>query len=289
MATPAAPKYPYAELAKNLCLHSGDFGLPDLCAGNMGILRCDMPQMPDAADLIYGIETEDASGNKGRYGVPHAFSQWLVDRNIQVVATKLPAASLKATQQELEQAKVEGMVASAKAGTFQPWSTPGSKGSVQVTEDGYILDGHHRWAATMILIQMKKEGKTKIDISPLMDVAMYVGSSGTRPITVANMLAVANIAGDAGKIGHSKCPGYEYEPWGDMNPPALKSSGGFWQCYNGRHLVDVPCKLTAFNWGTMCLSTCADTCAEYPAEQLPAYEYDGRQYPASALPYRCAE
>lgn len=288
MATPAAPKYPYAELAKNLCLHSGDFGLPDLCAGNMGILRCDMPQMPDAADLINGIDIKDAAGNIIGHG-PHPFSQWLVDRNINVVLKKVSPAMLKATQQELEQVKVIGMVdsavnpASGKA-PFQPWSTPGGKGSVQITEDGYILDGHHRWAATMLLIQMGA-----IPSSTPIDVAVYAGAPGTRPITVANMLAVANIAGDAGKIGHSKCPGYEYEPWGDMNPPALKSSGGFWQCYNGRHLVDVPCKYTAFNFGTMCLSTCADTCAEYPAEQLPAYEYDGRQYPASALPYRCAQ
>jgi hypothetical protein len=187
--------YPYLDLSKNLCLHAGD-----LCAGNMGILRCDMPQMPDAADLLSGAAP---------------FNQWLSDRNIHVVLAKQSPAALKATQQELEQAKVEGMVASAKAGTFQPWSTPSGKGSVQVTEDGYILDGHHRWAATMLLMQ-----QGVIPADTLMDVLAYVGAPGTRPITVANMLAIANIAGAAGNIGHSKCPGYEYEPWGNMNPEA---------------------------------------------------------------------
>lgn len=180
---------------QNLCLHSADYGAPYLCAGNMGILRCDMPQMPDSLTLLNGTAP---------------FNKWLRQRMIQVVLTKLPPGQLRATQQELEQTKVMGMVESAKAGTFTPYSTPDGKGAVQVTQDGYILDGHHRWAATTILIQ-----QGVIPASTLMDVLAYVGAPTTRPISVANMLAISNIAGAEGGVGHSKCPAYEAEPWVD--------------------------------------------------------------------------
>ena len=195
---------------QNLCLHSGDFGAPYLCAGNMGILRCDMPQMPDSADLLSGAAP---------------FSKWLKQLMIQVVLTSLPPGQLKATQQELQQDKVMGMVDSAKAGKFQPWSTPDGKGSVQVTQDGYILDGHHRWAATTILIQ-----QGFIPASTLMNVLAYVGAPGTRPMSVANLLAIANIAGDAGGIGHSKCPAYEGEPWDPSVTRAMRFGAPTYYC-----------------------------------------------------------
>ncbi len=56
------------------------------------------------------------------------------------------ASELTATQSELEGKKVIGMMISGRDENI-PWH-PG-QGAVLVTRDGYIIDGHHRWAAVV--------------------------------------------------------------------------------------------------------------------------------------------
>lgn len=55
-------------------------------------------------------------------------------------------ASLTATQAELDGKNVSGMMHSARAGTFDMLKDP-----IWISNDGKVLDGHHRWAAATAL------------------------------------------------------------------------------------------------------------------------------------------
>jgi hypothetical protein len=67
----------------------------------------------------------------------------LEDKGIKVTNTEVPAESLKATQTELVGDKVLGMEAGLEADPTNPNLTA----PLYVSKDGYVIDGHHRWAA----------------------------------------------------------------------------------------------------------------------------------------------
>jgi hypothetical protein len=65
-----------------------------------------------------------------------AFVAWLGSHGIGASLRKVPAASLRATQEELSWEKATGMVTGLKA--------------VLASSDGHVLDGHHHWAASAL-------------------------------------------------------------------------------------------------------------------------------------------
>lgn len=68
------------------------------------------------------------------------FGQLLEEMGIEVELTEVSAQELKATQNNLVGTKVAGMRRAMKAGKV-------AEEAIYVTRDGYIVDGHHRWAA----------------------------------------------------------------------------------------------------------------------------------------------
>jgi hypothetical protein len=97
---------------------------PPICEGNLGIERKDMPQLPD--DVIPG------------------FLQTFQDQGISVTKGTMKVGQLKATQREINADKVKGMADAYRQGKYDP-----SKQPIIVSRDGYVLDGHHRWAAML--------------------------------------------------------------------------------------------------------------------------------------------
>jgi hypothetical protein len=97
------------------------------CRAHLGIPRSEMPQI-------------DARR------VP-VFVAMLRDRGVVVRSGRLPVGDLRATQREISSKKVEGMVSSARSGD-DAFLT---KVPVIVSSDHYIMDGHHRWAACVVL------------------------------------------------------------------------------------------------------------------------------------------
>ena len=91
------------------------------CANSKGIPRIEMPQMTEE-------QTED-------------FKDYLVEKGYTVTAEEQYASHLHATQNELNGAKVAGI---AKRLRSQEYETTLR---TVVSDDDYILDGHHRWAA----------------------------------------------------------------------------------------------------------------------------------------------
>jgi hypothetical protein len=78
-----------------------------------------------------------------------AAEEWIADlrsRGITVTPKQVKASQLHASQKELVGGKVAGMVQSGENPEI-PWSP--DEVSIFVSLDGYVIDGHHRWAAVV--------------------------------------------------------------------------------------------------------------------------------------------
>lgn len=109
------------------------------CAGNLGIERSAMPQLSgqprpgSAADKL-------PKNDKGEVNIGEAFTSRLSEMGVDVSDRTIPAASLRASQKQLVGANVAWMM---KNGSKIGLDT----GRIFVSKDGYVIDGHHRWAA----------------------------------------------------------------------------------------------------------------------------------------------
>jgi hypothetical protein len=126
----------------NLC----DITIPGTnlyCKGNKGIPREDMPQFKGYAKPG-SIADKLPKDNGGEVDTEAQFKVLLKKNGVAVSEPQeVPADQLKATQTELVGAKVAGMT---KALETEP-NHPKITAPIYVSNDGYVLDGHHRWAA----------------------------------------------------------------------------------------------------------------------------------------------
>ena len=112
------------------------------CDDNLGIPRSEMPQFKGTAQP--GTKAANMPVDKsGEVDTEPVFREMLKQKNIKVTQTEVPADKLKATQSELVGAKVVGMMgALEKDPQHEKITAP-----IYVSRDGYVIDGHHRWAA----------------------------------------------------------------------------------------------------------------------------------------------
>jgi hypothetical protein len=111
------------------------------CAGNKGFSRIQMPQLA-SLEALPGSKAEALGKNdKGEYDIQPEFRKMLEAKGIAVSDETVPAANLKATQNELNGGKVAGMLRHLQGG--------GNLGddALFISNDDYIIDGHHRWAS----------------------------------------------------------------------------------------------------------------------------------------------
>jgi len=99
--------------SKDLC------NTKDFCKGSQEIPRKLMPQIYDSKAFAKTIRT--------KYGVK-SFKKML------------KPIALKPSQNEINKDRVEGVIGAIKDGTLD-------KNPMVVSKDGYVVDGHHRWAA----------------------------------------------------------------------------------------------------------------------------------------------
>jgi hypothetical protein len=125
----------------NLC----DITIPGTnlyCDDNQGIPREEMPQFKGKAvdgSRAAGMETD----KDGEVDTEPVFREMLKEKNIKVLQTEVPADKLKATQKDLVGEKVIGMMGALEKDPNHPKITA----PIYVSRDGYVIDGHHRWAA----------------------------------------------------------------------------------------------------------------------------------------------
>lgn len=127
----------------DLCLVSVS-GTNLFCQDTLGIPRLEMPQL--GGDPRPGSPAASLPRNaKGRVDIKPAFRDALVDRGVSVTRDTVSAASLKASQGQLDGPTVAGMLAAMRQGGMA------NRPPIFVTRDGYVIDGHHQWAARVAL------------------------------------------------------------------------------------------------------------------------------------------
>lgn len=98
---------------------------PHVCEDNLGIPRAEMPQIPKEyfGDFLAQLKRKGFTVKRGRTAV----------------------GRLKATQRDINAGLVRRVLEGYASGAYDPTKAP-----VVVSKDGYILDGHHRWAAMVM-------------------------------------------------------------------------------------------------------------------------------------------
>ena len=112
------------------------------CDDNLGIPRDEMPQFkgkPQPGTPAADMPVDE----KGDVDTEPLFKKMLEDKGIKVVQTEVPSDKLKATQSELVGAKVVGMMSALEENP----NNEGITAPIYVSRDGFVVDGHHRWAA----------------------------------------------------------------------------------------------------------------------------------------------
>ena len=112
------------------------------CDDNLGIPRDKMPQFKGKA--VPGSRAADMPLDKdGEVDTEPVFKKMLEEKGIKTLQTEVPADKLKATQSELGGDKVIGMMGALEKDPNHPSITA----PIYVSRDGFVIDGHHRWAA----------------------------------------------------------------------------------------------------------------------------------------------
>lgn len=109
------------------------------CVESKGIPRSKMPQL--SGKPLPGSKGDALQKNdKGEVDLAPQFMQFLRDSGIEIVEEEVDASHLRASQNELNGAKIAGIASGMEAG-----KVPDAR--IFVSDSGYVVDGHHRWAA----------------------------------------------------------------------------------------------------------------------------------------------
>ena len=127
-----------------LARRNGSVYITGNCEENKGIKRDLMPQFGGQPVEGSFAEAKAEREGKDKANVMEEFALLLKEMGIDVEEKEMPVQNLKATQNELVGSKVAGIRAAMRKGMIE-------EEKIYVTRDGYVVDGHHRWAAKMAL------------------------------------------------------------------------------------------------------------------------------------------
>lgn len=143
----------------NLC----DVAVPGTnlyCDNNLGIPREEMPQFKGKPQPGSAADSMPKDKN-GEVDTEEVFKKMLKDKGIKTMDTEIPSDGLKASQSELVGAKVAGMTKALEQDPMNKSITA----PIYVSRDGYVIDGHHRWAAmTSKAIKDGKPANMKVHV-----------------------------------------------------------------------------------------------------------------------------
>lgn len=114
------------------------------CAKHKGVPRAKMPQVagrPRPGSPAAGIAARRGTAPNGKVDLTPEFREALAAAGVGVKQQTIRASRLHASQMELDGATVSAIPEAIRTGAIP------SDARIAVTRDGYILDGHHRWAA----------------------------------------------------------------------------------------------------------------------------------------------
>lgn len=101
------------------------------------------------------------------------FLAWLESKGVQIRLGQKAVGGLKATQKDINSAKVEALRGSGVGGP-----------PILISADDYILDGHHRWAALLVEdpLLLIRVIKVNLPIKLLLEVGLEFPGSFSRDI-----------------------------------------------------------------------------------------------------------
>jgi len=150
---------------------------PPVCEQNLGIERRNMPQIPEESVKKLLASDKESDRKLGQAAVDagadpnddrpmtEIFVDWLKKKGIKVTTgKKIPVGQLKATQREIKAGKTFSMADAYYTGKYDPTKKP-----IIVSSDGYILDGHHRWASMITADPSAEMEVIQIDM-PMRDI-----------------------------------------------------------------------------------------------------------------------
>jgi predicted ABC-type ATPase len=152
------------------------------CVQSRGVPRVEMPQLTGVPEP--GSKADKLpKDSRGRVNLGDSFLEHIRELGYDLGHDKETASYLRPTQRELNGAKVAGMMNAMDAGAVIPER-------LFVSNDNYIVDGHHRWAAEVGRDLRDGEEADKqfpihrvdLDIGTLLDEARaYMDDMGLRP------------------------------------------------------------------------------------------------------------
>lgn len=188
------------------------------CVESKHIPRNHMPQLSgvptpgsEADKLPRVMKKDKVTGEmvqSNEVDLSQQFVDFLASRNISVTDEKKMASHLRASQNQLEGGKVAGMANALQAGKLPP-------GAIFVTRDGYIVDGHHRWAAN-VGVQYKTGQDMEMDVR-------------TIDADILQVLAIADNFSDSLGIPKASVSGEKTNPVADEAARATEQGGSTFQ------------------------------------------------------------
>ncbi len=109
------------------------------CQENIGVPRVQMPQMR-GLPVPGSLADRQPKNAEGRVDVGKLFVEHLKSQGVKVEQVDVRASHLRASQNEIDGARVADLVATRSADDLR-------KRPIFVTRDNYVVDGHHHWAA----------------------------------------------------------------------------------------------------------------------------------------------
>lgn len=137
------------------------------CHESIGVPRAQMPQLKGKP--VAGTYAATLTPNKkGKVDISREFIEHLRDSGIKVKKDDIRASHIRASQSQIDGARVAQLVKEAKLGERDLRAD-----RIFVTRDNYVLDGHHHWAADVGL-GYSKDKDLKI---PVYKVDMDIGQA----------------------------------------------------------------------------------------------------------------
>lgn len=134
------------------------------CVESKGIPRIRMPQL--SGKPTPGTKAaKKTPDRRGEVSLEQEFRAHLQAKGVKITDTRKPAINLKASQNELNGGKVAGIAGAIMNDDYD-------EARLFVSRDDYIVDGHHRWAATLG-VDLRDGNGGKLDI-PVAEIDMDI-------------------------------------------------------------------------------------------------------------------
>lgn len=175
MWCPTTPNHTWLARRRGSVYYTGN------CNETIGVPRAQMPQMRGIP--IEGSEASKLKRNKkGKVDIGDQFIDDLRSNGIKVKEEKVRASHLRASQNEIDGARVAQLVKEEEHGQRDLRERP-----IFITKDDYVLDGHHHWAA-IVGRSYQRDKDLKV---PVYRVDMGIGEAIWRANDFAGKMGIA--------------------------------------------------------------------------------------------------